>query len=189
MKDYVSTQLYLGPIERVAAVREWQQNHDDAFYDINTNRESLSKALSRTRAYHLRRPNVEGVKITRTESTQNIMDMVDTALVDTFPQMMHLVQYVGQIMNGDKGWKTLGRVFVSKLDGQAHIGRHIDEGYYFEKLHRHHLVLDSEGTFFCWDKEKCELSQGELWRVNNSIPHWVENDTGYDRVHLIFDAC
>lgn len=170
-------------------VDEWRVHHKDEYYDISTIRERLSPALSKTRTYHLRRPDVEGVKITRTESTQDIMKMVDTPLCQKFEILMLWIAALGRWMRGPKGWTTLGRVFVTRLDGMETIGRHIDEGLYFRSLHRFHIVLQSDGSRFCWDNEQQSvLKQGEFWMVNNSVPHWVQND-GRDRTHLIFDAC
>lgn len=185
MKNYIHKKLDV-PVEKSEAVlSEWYKVHTNMFYEIDTSRERMSQALSKTRTYHLRRPSVPSGFITKTESAQNVLNCENTKLFDSFPVMKSFIDWVGEEFYG--GWTTLGRVFVTRLDPVANIGRHIDEGLYFETLHRHHFVLASQDSLFCWDDDVVKLSTGELWVVNNSIPHWVTN-SGNFRTHIIFDA-
>lgn len=167
-------------------LEEWRKVHKDSFYDINTARERMSPALSKTRSYYLRVPSISPSQIVRTESTQHIIECNDVKLFALFPKMHGFINRVGKELFG--GWTILGRVFVTRLDPSESIGRHIDEGNYFERLHRFHLPLSSNGARFMWDDDSIWLREGELWRVNNSVPHWVENGDSF-RTHLIFDAC
>jgi hypothetical protein len=186
VKNYVHRKFDV-PVERsLAVLNEWNTVHQEAFYDIDTSRERMSPALSKTRTYHLRRPVVPKGFIKKTTSAQNVLECEDTALYGTFPVMREFINWVGQEFYG--GWTTLGRVFVTRLDAASNIGKHIDEGQYFETLHRHHFVLISQLAHFCWeDNIQVQLHRGELWAVNNSIPHWVTN-SGMPRTHIIFDA-
>jgi hypothetical protein len=186
MKNYKHIQHVINPPELIQGlIQEWRTVHQDAFYDISTLREKMSPALSKTRAYHLRVPVIAREKIVRTESTQNVIECADTNLLKTFPVMSSFIEEVGKQLFG--GWTTLGRIFVTRLDASEKIGRHIDEGHYFNTLHRFHIPLESNGASFCWDDDSIGLKVGELWRLNNSIPHWVENGSGM-RTHLIFDG-
>ena len=165
---------------------EWDRKHVDEFYDIDTTRERMSPALSKTRSYFLRIPNIDLTKIVRTESAQHVLQCVDTKLFLKFPVIHEFIERVGQRLFG--GWAMLGRVFITRLGPAEKISRHIDEGFYFEKLHRFHVPLKSSGARFMWDDDSVLLERGFLYRVNNSIPHWVENGVEY-RTHLIFDGC
>lgn len=185
MKDYTHKRLHLDHLVR-PLLDEWVVKHQDAFYDISTSREKMSPALSKTRTYHLRSPDLSNVVVTRTESTQHIVRCLDNKLYEQFPVMKAMIDQIGVELFG--GWTTMGRVFVTRLDPHEKIGRHVDAGHYFDTLHRFHIPLATEGARFCWDAEQQTLLQGELWMLNNSIPHWVEND-GRWRTHLIFDAC
>lgn len=185
VKNYTHRKFDI-PAERSAAVlAEWSQQHQEAFYDIDTSRERMSPALSKTRTYHLRKPAVPTGFITKTTSAQNVLTCEDTSLYATFPVMHDFINWVGDAFYN--GWTTMGRVFVTRLAAGENIGRHIDEGLYFESLHRHHFVLISQEAHFCWDNDSVQLQRGELWAVNNSVPHWVTN-SGADRTHIIFDA-
>jgi hypothetical protein len=185
-KDYIHTRLEI-PAEKSAALRgSWNSRHKESYYEIDTSRERMSPALSKTRTYHLRRPAVPKGFIKQTTSAQNVVDCEDTPLYSSFPEIQEFIEWVGKEFYG--GWNRLGRVFVTRLAGTSSIGRHTDEGLYFESLHRHHFVLISQDAHFCWDHNvSIKLGEGELWRVNNSVPHWVTN-SGASRTHIIFDA-
>lgn len=193
-KDYLYKQLFMQNLVQ-AALAEWRLAHRDELYDISTVRERMSPALSRTRAYYLRIPDVSPESIKTTNSTQNVLICKDTQLLDLFPRMQELIRFIGEAFYG--GWTVMGRIFITRLDGSADIGRHTDEGEYFKALHRHHIVLKSNGAEFWWDKkdqhrlqadsDHLVMQEGGVYVVNNSIPHWVKNGTA-DRTHLIFDA-
>lgn len=185
VKDYTHKKLDVVSTEGLLA--EWNEVHNDKYYDIDTSRERMSKALSKTRTYHLRVPIIDRAAIVRTESTQNIINCKDSGLYPLFPVMKSVIEEIGQKLFG--GWTIMGRVFVTRLDPSESIGRHIDEGHYFETLHRFHIPLQTEGSLFLWDDDSVQLKQGDLWMLNNSVPHWVENTSGKWRTHLIFDAC
>lgn len=185
IKDYVYRKIPLNDYTRELVLQEWTVKHRPAYYDIDTSRERMSPALSRTRTYHLRRPNVDASTIVRTESTQNVLDCVDTPLYAQFPVLRQAIEEVGRLLYG--GWTHLGRVFITRLEADANIGRHIDEGHYFESLHRHHIVLRCKDSRFCWDEEFLVLKTGDAVVVNNSIPHWVSN-SNEPRTHVIFDG-
>lgn len=184
-KDYVHRQIEVDQQRVDAVLAEWKAQHSDEFYDISRSRETRSVALKRTRAYHLRHPDLTGAKVTGGDVTRNVLLMKDTPLYEKFPVMREFITYVGDLLQD--GWSHVGRVFVSRLDAGASILRHVDEGAYFDELHRFHLVLQSSGSIFQWDNDSVQVNPGELWLMNNSIPHWIEN-TEQDRTHLIFDA-
>lgn len=192
VKDYIHDRMDI-PAERSAALlAAWTAAHREQFYAIDTSRERMSPALSKTQTYHLRRPAVPRGFIQQTTSAQHVIECVDTPLYGArFEFIREFINWVGQQFykrpDGTPGWNTIGRVFVTRLAANGDIGRHIDEGLYFETLHRHHFVFIEQDAHFCWDNEKVQLRTGELWRVNNSIPHWVTNSGG-PRTHLIFDA-
>lgn len=187
VKDYTHRQLMHDSSLIAEVLTEWNRVHKDEFYDINTSRERVSLALNRTRSYHLRETDVPATDTVDTALAKDILEVKNTTLFEKFPTMQEFIRTVGHVIYGDSGWTHLGRIFVSRLSAHSNISRHTDQGHYFDMLHRFHLVLSSEGSVFCWDAQRVELNQGELWNLNNSVPHWVEN-TGYDRTHLIWDG-
>lgn len=188
MKNYIHETLNIDPILLDLVILEWKTMHRDEFYSIDRSREIMSPALSKTRTYHLRAPTIDTSKILRTESTQHILEFHNTRLIDSFPGLQSFIQTLGILHTGSL-WKILGRIFVTRLDPSENISRHIDEGRYFDQLHRFHIPLQTNGSFFCWDNlPPLPIETGKVYIVNNSIPHWIENGPGY-RTHIIFDAC
>lgn len=185
VKNYIHKKFDVPSERSLAVLQEWSNVHKESFYDIDTSRERMSPALAQTRTYHLRRPAVPKGFIRQTTSAQNVLDCEDTSLYSAFPVLREFINWVGQEFYG--GWTTMGRVFITRLESSANIGKHIDEGKYFSSLHRHHFVLISQQAHFCWENEQVQLQQGEFWAVNNSILHWVTNSGG-PRTHVIFDA-
>lgn len=171
------------------ALTEWAKNHQDKFYDIDTRREKFSPGLSKTRSYPIRRTLIASENFTSTESTQNIVACMNTQLAPLFPAMLRLVNELAKNTENHH-WTQLGRIFVTRLTNDENIGRHIDDGLYFDTLRRIHIPLIADGkASFCWDDgTRLQMNVGEVWEVNNSIPHWVENKMGSDRTHCIFDA-
>ena len=187
MKKCYLHQKIVFPTELIQeAISEWKNKHLDEYYDISTYRENLSLALSKTRAYNLRVPNIDwSNKEVTLEATRDCMDFIDRELFTNFPAIRRLIHHVGE--QEFVGWNTLGRVFISRLDPNSSIGRHIDQGTYFDSLHRFHVPLETKGSMFCWDTDSVQLEAGYLYRLNNSVPHWVQNSSTF-RTHLIFDG-
>lgn len=87
------------------------------------------------------------------------------------------------------GSTLLGRVMIVKLKPGGHIDAHEDTGLYAKSFSRFHLVLKSEpGNSFTCDDETVHMAPGELWWFNHRGQHEVRNDSGEDRIHIIFDA-
>ena len=54
--------------------------------------------------------------------------------------------------------------------------------------HRHHIpVITNTGVIFTVGGEEKHMKQGEIWEINNQLPHAVVNHGNKDRVHLIAD--
>lgn len=186
MKDYLHCKYDIPSDLSESVIREWLSVHQDAWYELDTKRERMAPALASTRSYYLRVPAMFSSSMKTTESSKDVVLCVDTGLFALFPQIRRLIDWSAKHRTG-KPWKTLGRVFITKLAADSSILRHTDSGGYFDQLHRHHFVLSSAGSQFCWDGEEASLTTGECWLVNNSVPHWVRNGP-QARTHLIFDA-
>lgn len=77
---------------------------------------------------------------------------------------------------------------LSYLPAKTDVGLHVDMGEYFEKTLRIHFpVLTNTqsrmyiGACYC-------MKPGEVWILNNNVPHGVENDhPTLPRIHMICD--
>ncbi len=87
------------------------------------------------------------------------------------------------------GSTLLGRVLIVNLKPGGRIDHHEDTGLYAKHFSRFHLVLKSKpGNAFTCEGETVHMEPGELWWFNHRGEHSVVNDSGEDRIHIIFDA-
>ena len=76
-----------------------------------------------------------------------------------------------------------------KLRAGKNINEHSDAGLYLNMAKRHHIpIITNDEVWFYIDGHKKNLRQGEIWQIDNSKLHKVENPSNQDRVHLIVDV-
>lgn len=80
------------------------------------------------------------------------------------------------------------RAILVKLLGGKSVARHTDIGASYMQSHRMHMPLISEGRVdYIVGNKVQHFNPGELWEINNAIPHEVNNFSDKDRINLIFD--
>jgi hypothetical protein len=80
------------------------------------------------------------------------------------------------------------RVFLAQLRPFKNIGRHVDCNDTLTKVHRCHLpILTNNNVIFGIGNADFNLKEGILYEVNNIDPHYVNNNSNENRVHLIMD--
>jgi len=80
------------------------------------------------------------------------------------------------------------RILLVRLTAKGGIPQHVDTGYSLTTARRIHVpVVTNEGVVFTVGGEPRSLSAGEIWEINNTREHSVENTSDRDRVHLIVD--
>lgn len=81
----------------------------------------------------------------------------------------------------------LERMMIVRLDGDSNVKPHTDEGSYYAKRDRYHLVLKTNNSINFCGSENQIYNTGELWWLDNKKMHHVENRSNETRIHLIFD--
>lgn len=80
------------------------------------------------------------------------------------------------------------RLLLVCLLAKGVIPQHVDTGYSLCTARRIHVpVITNEGVIFTVGGEARALPAGEIWEINNTRAHSVENTSDQDRVHLIVD--
>jgi hypothetical protein len=81
-------------------------------------------------------------------------------------------------------------VRLLKLNTGGVIKEHRDAELNFEKgeVRIHIPVRTDEKVEFFLDKERIYLQEGECWYMNFNLPHYINNFSDIDRVHLVIDA-
>ena len=88
----------------------------------------------------------------------------------------------------DSQGAKLARATLVRLQPQGKVYPHIDEGTYYKRRNRYHLVLQSpSGSILTSGDETVVMKAGELWWFDNKKVHSAENIAAEWRIHLIFD--
>ena len=98
------------------------------------------------------------------------------------PQVRKVVFDLMRIVEGER----LGGILITKLPPGGKIDVHVDGGWHAKYYDKYFVpVLGEEGTSFCFDDGCIVPKIGEAWWFDNSVPHWVENNTDSDRIAMI----
>ena len=80
------------------------------------------------------------------------------------------------------------RCLFARLAAGSKIDTHTDGLYSLLKCHRIHIpIITNDQVFFTIGGESKVLGEGEMWEINNSTLHGVDNKSDQDRIHLIID--
>ena len=80
------------------------------------------------------------------------------------------------------------RILIVKLKANSNIAPHVDAGISLINCKRTHIpiITNSEVTFTISGETKY-LKEGEIWEIDNSKEHSVDNNSDVDRIHLLID--
>jgi hypothetical protein len=82
--------------------------------------------------------------------------------------------------------EMLGGILITRIPHGMGIDRHTDKSWHVSYFDKFYLSLEAgPGARFCADGEFIEPEVGDIYRFDNRVPHWVENNSGHDRVTLI----
>ena len=94
-----------------------------------------------------------------------------------------ILNYLKNLHNGE-----IAKTMFVKLAAGKKINEHSDNGLYLNTIKRHHIpIVTNDEVWFYVDGEKKNLKTGEIWEIDNTKLHKVENLSNEDRVHLIVD--
>jgi hypothetical protein len=80
------------------------------------------------------------------------------------------------------------RILFVKLRSNSNILTHVDSGDGLINCKRTHIpiITNSEVTFTIAGETK-HLKEGEIWEIDNTKEHSVNNNSNVDRIHLLMD--
>lgn len=112
----------------------------------------------------------------------NLPDDPDQPVLEQCPYIRQLLY---QLLPG-----TPGKCLLAALKPRGIVYPHIDAAndYFIRSFRIHIPVFTNEAVWFYCDGRLFRMLAGEVWAVNNLVPHAVINDHSSDvRIHLIFD--
>jgi len=102
--------------------------------------------------------------------------------IDTFLQKLKPIYE----LNCGKGYFL--RVLLVKLKANSNIAPHVDKGDSLKNCNRTHIaIITNPKVTFTVGGETKHLREGEIWEIDNTKKHSVDNNSNEDRVHLILD--
>ena len=134
-----------------------------------------------TLAIHLRIATMDpiGTPINEIQKDHKTEDYVQ------FPQLTAFLESFASRVRG-----SLARITIVSLKPNSQVYAHKDNGTYYDKRDRYHLVLQSpSGSKMLSGGEECIFQKGELWWFDNKAIHEAFNPSdGAERIHVIFDV-
>lgn len=168
---------------------EWLMSEDKAAqiaWMQNQSRQRMTAALRHTENIHLR--YITPPPGFNTRDANNILEVYDNKALLAMKGLKAIYDRVYSISK-HLGHNDVGRIFISKLLAGCQVDRHTDEGDYFSKYGRYHLVLHTNPGAACEvDNEECFMPTGTVWWLENGLPHSFWNKGTTDRIHVIWDA-
>jgi hypothetical protein len=149
-------------------------------WDVQTGRQLTAPAQRHTNAIPLRGLRRSCIRGRR---RRDVHESRWTSLSAQFPATVAFIEEFAAEQNG-----TPGRARFACLPAGKTVLPHVDRGEYYRLRDRYHLVIRSEsGSMLNAGGEAVRMQEGELWWFDNKAVHDACNDSGADRIHLIFD--
>ncbi|NQZ83166.1 MAG: aspartyl/asparaginyl beta-hydroxylase domain-containing protein [Colwellia sp.] len=100
-------------------------------------------------------------------------------------EVQPLVDYaLGQFPKGG----IVLRIQIARMMPGAKIPQHVDLSPLLTSSYRLHIpLITNDDVYFVIDGERIKMQEGQLYNLNNRVPHWVENRSDKARSHLIID--
>jgi uncharacterized RmlC-like cupin family protein len=82
--------------------------------------------------------------------------------------------------------ERLGGVLITRIPAGARCKPHVDEGWHARTFEKFAVSIDAAwGQRFCFNGYSLGTRPGDVFWFDNSVEHWVENESDQDRVTLI----
>jgi hypothetical protein len=100
----------------------------------------------------------------------------------TLPQIRPLIFDLMRIVEGER----LGGIFITKLPPGGKIEKHIDSAWHAEYYDKYFIpIQNAKGATFNFEDGLIAPDLGDVYWFDNSVPHWVENNSNEDRIAMI----
>jgi hypothetical protein len=190
--DINKTHLYISSNNDLSSKlsRFFKETPNQILWEINTSRQTVTPELRNTKMIALRHA-VSPNKFSKTAEWNQIVHVANTRILEVHSIFKETLVWIEQILSISYAKNIeIGRVFFSKHLAKTNIDLHIDEGEYFDYFwHRFHFVVQSnEDNIFHIGNEDVKLQPGNLYWINNHIPHYLQNLSTIDRINLIADV-
>jgi len=170
--------LYLGECD-VSSIKNKIKNLDDNIWNIETIRQNKYVVHKNTKTINLlwSLESLVNSFIENKKSKEYYLFEIDIFL-----------EKIKNLYMNKYGKGKFKRIILTKLKAKSNIDLHIDEGKSLKTCFRTHIpIITNPNVYFFVNGEQKNMKEGEIWEINNKLPHMVQNQSEFDRVHLIID--
>jgi quercetin dioxygenase-like cupin family protein len=105
-------------------------------------------------------------------------------------QMMagELGRLLGKFNSASDALNSLGGILITRIPPGGKVLRHNDAGRWHAEYYKDKYLIPlkcDDKQAFCFDDERHVTEVGKIYRFNNLVDHWVENNSDQERISLI----
>jgi len=176
------TEVTQHPIDVAAAVAELDANPD--LWNAYTMRTKLYEGSP-----HLRVDDIwvryNAWKHFNPKKPQNFSKEHDSVWYPAYaklPALRPLIFGLMQVVEGER----LGGVLITRIPAGSSVAPHVDVGWHAGYYRKFGVQLrGGPDQLFCFEGESLEAETGEVYEFDNSVKHWVQNDSQRERITMI----
>ena len=111
-----------------------------------------------------------------------IADYHDSIWLKDLPALKRVCFDVMALVDGER----LGGVLITRLPPYGKIAPHTDSGWHAEYYDKYYVPIKNEkGAVLGFECGDINPSVGDVWQFDNSVLHWVDNNTESERIAMI----
>jgi hypothetical protein len=153
-------------------------NFDQEWF-LDTSRQEIEEAHKQTMMYQLRYFNYSWKKGQLAEY-KDVNHLKTQGAID---QLNIIYKKLEEMFDGFVVRSELINMFKN-----SSISKHVDGGDMLRICRRVHIpIITNDNVWFTVLEKTINMKEGHCYEINNYAPHSVENNSNFDRVHLIID--
>ena len=167
---------YVGKVD-VSKIKETISLLDKSYWEVYTKRQETYEAHSQTKSLLLMWDE-ENIHTLKPSQTHDLFYKLEIQNFITLIEPLYKEKYGDGYFN---------RIILVNLLSNSDIRAHADGGPLLLARRTHIPIITNPEVFFIVNDEEKNMKEGEIWEIDNSKVHSVENLSDKDRIHFIID--
>lgn len=154
--------------------------NESLFGEFNARRDSPGSPHAQMEDIWLRYGDISEMVVSGDYS--KIADEHDSIWLQDLPESKKICLEIMAKVGGER----LGGVLITRLPPGGEITPHTDSGWHAEYYDKYYVPIKNEkGSVFGFIDGVIDPVIGEAWKFDNSVPHWVTNNSNSERIAMI----
>ena len=158
--------------------------------EIEDNRHLFGEFSARTDAYGSPHGEIKDIWVrygdisamVESGDYSGIADEHESIWLQDLPEAKKICYKVMSMVGGDR----LGGVLITTLPMGGKISPHVDGGWHAAYYDKYYVPIKNKpGSVFGFADGVIDPDVGDVWKFDNSILHWVNNDSDSERIAMI----